>query len=215
MDIYNQFLHGKNGIVFIGFGATYQEKKAGGVFCKESDSVFWDILKDAGLISDVIKQYKTDVPYVQMAEDVFYNGSLCLMEEGMGYTTLFDHQTIEKNKWGFDYRYEENNLYNRLYDAKPKKIVLLGTSVAYEFFRKFPKSINKLFPKFSHESNTGFFDDKYFDIELKKIIASTLEEKMFDYQGIIDVFGSPIQVYIVPFPEKKDVDTIEYFKRII
>ena len=193
MNIYTKFLSGKNEIVFIGLNATVEAVQSETVFCTRP--FFWNILKNAGFISDVQKNKNYKFPYQLMANDVFVKGNLSKIEGGLGFTDIIDNVAIiNKNSTEVIVKScHLERLMERLKNASPRKIVLLGMRVTDEFVK--------------------------LDSNLKKkweVNKKGPNEIKFSCLGKIQISNSSVCVFVVPFPETSPIaNKHEYYKKVL
>lgn len=192
-SIHTKFLTGKNGIVFIGLNATEEAVKIGSVFCTRVH--FWKILKEAGLIKAYTQIEGNTYPYEHMAAEVFITGTLSKHSGGLGFTDMIDDDTITSKKSNQVKVLSEHleSLKNRLRQANPEKIVLMGKRVTEEFLR---------------------MDDTLKQIWNSRKTADN--ETAYDYLGETNFLGRNLKVFVVPFPETSPVaDKHTYYKIVL
>jgi hypothetical protein len=191
MSIHTKFLAGKNGIVFIGLNATEEAVNIGSVFCTRVH--FWKIIKGAGLITEFTRTEET-YPYEHMAEEVFISGNLSAYPDGLGFTDMID-DNIVTSKNSNSVKVESSHLESlkdRLKNADPDKIVLMGKRVTDEFLKM--------------------------DETLKQIWNTRKKEgddKAYDYLGETNFLGRTMKVYVVPFPETSPVSNKDTYYKIL
>ena len=191
MSIHTKFLAGKNGIVFIGLNATEEAVNIGSVFCTRVH--FWKILKDAGLISECTRTENT-YPFEHMASEVFISGNLSAYPDGLGFTDMIDDNAIT-SKNSNSVKVESSHLESlkdRLKNADPDKIVLMGKRVTDEFL-KMDETLKQIWKSRKNED----------------------DEIAYDYLGETNFLGRTMKVYVVPFPETSPVSNKHKYYEII
>jgi hypothetical protein len=193
MSIHTKFLTGKNGIVFIGLNATEEAVKIGSVFCTRVH--FWKILKEAGLIKAYTEVVKNSYPYEHMASEVFISGILSNYSGGLGFTDIIDDDTITSKKSNQVRVLSKHlqSLKNRLKQANPDKIVLMGIRVTEEFL----KMDKTLIPIWNSRKTVD-------------------NDTIYDYLGDTNFLGRKMKIFVVPFPETSPVaDKHTYYEIIL
>lgn len=191
-SIHTKFISGKKDIVFIGLNATAEAVKVQSVFCTRAG--FWNILRDAGFISDFKKDIKLQYPYQHMAHEVFVTGSLVVRKESLGFTDIVDNSAITTTNSAqvTVTAAHLKSLGNRLASCSPNKIVLLGKRVAEEFVKLDPK-LAAIFKQKKNSPNA----------------------QCYDYLGDTLIGGKLTKVYVMPFPETSPIkDKAGFFKKI-
>lgn len=192
MSIHTKFLAGKNEIVFIGLNATEEAVAIGSVFCTKVS--FWKILKEAGLIKNYTTEGHVKYKYERMAEKVFISGTLSKIEGGLGFTDIVDDNTITAKKSNQVKVLSQHleSLKNRLKNANPDKIVLMGKRVTEEFLRL----DDTLLPIWDTRKNSD-------------------NETAYDYLGETSFLGRKVKVFVMPFPETSPIEKKHTYYKII
>lgn len=190
--IHTKFISDKKDIVFIGLNATAEAVQVQSVFCTRAG--FWNILRDAGFISDFKKDTKLQYPYQHMAHEVFVTGSLLVRKESLGFTDIVDNSAIitTNSSQVTVTAAHLKSLESRLSSCSPNKIVLLGKRVADEFV-KLDDNLKEIF-------------------KVKKNLPNDI---CYDYLGETLINGKSVKVYVMPFPETSPIkDKAGFYKKI-
>jgi hypothetical protein len=191
-SIHTKFITGKKDIVFIGLNATAAAVQVQSVFCTRAG--FWNILRDAGFISNFKKDTKLQYPYQHMAHEVFVTGSLVMCKESLGFTDIVDNSAITTTNSSqvIVTAAHLKSLENRISSCSPNKIVLLGKRIAEEFVKIDPK-LAAIFKQKKNSPNA----------------------QCYDYLGDTLIGGKLTKVYVMPFPETSPIkDKAGFYKKI-